>query len=164
MYDFSDVLWSARMLRLRRNYALAAYYYWEIGYAYQDEEFPYGYTDRIGSSAYRGLRRCMRHVTSDTLRKSKDYQEIRAFLMECKPHYVRAFERYVKYYRPKRRRCRKQCWRMAKELAIELTKYCWARIARKKMNKNVRKCLSDRNFFINFASVKQVRPNGRPVD
>ena len=44
MYDFQSVLDQANEAFQIKDYAKAAYYYWEINFAYENEEFPLYYT------------------------------------------------------------------------------------------------------------------------
>ena len=48
MFDFAGTLREAEEAVKNQDFAMATFYYWLIGFAYEDEEFPYSYTDDIG--------------------------------------------------------------------------------------------------------------------
>ena len=58
MFDFQETIDTADKYSKDGNVALATFHYWLIGYAYQDEEFPYSYTASIGDRGGKGFLIC----------------------------------------------------------------------------------------------------------
>lgn len=51
MYDFQAELESAKRSEKNGDYFMAAYSYWSIGFAYEEEEMPLAYSPQIGDEA-----------------------------------------------------------------------------------------------------------------
>lgn len=99
MLDFQSTLDTADEYAKAGDHALAAFHYWLIGFAYENEEFPYAYTDVIGSKGRKGF---LKHVKKhrDTILSSDSYinfkSELNCFSSYRK--YFENFERVVNYF------------------------------------------------------------------
>lgn len=100
MYDFQGVLNQANEAFENKDYVQAAYYYWEINFAYEDEEFPYYYTDQIGAEASAGFERAMEQTTVDEILNSEFYKTYQKWLRNSKSmqKYLLNFERDISQY------------------------------------------------------------------
>ncbi|MCM1141677.1 MAG: hypothetical protein NC453_24160 [Muribaculum sp.] len=100
MYDFQGVLIQANEAFENKDYAQAAYYYWEINFAYEDEEFPYSYTVQIGSEASSGFQRAMERITVDEILNSGFFKTYQKWLGNSKSmqKYLLNFERDISQY------------------------------------------------------------------
>jgi len=83
-----------------KDYAQAAYYYWEINFAYEDEEFPFSYTPEIGRKAYAGFKRTMQRISVDDILASEFYRTLKEFYNNSQytRKYLCAFEKYIAKY------------------------------------------------------------------
>lgn len=101
MFDFQNTLDEANEYRKHGNYAIAAFSYWLIGFAYEDEEFPYYYTPAIGAEAYNGYVEIMNNHY-DQILKDDSYLIYKSDLIRFSSYrkYFERFELEVTNYVP----------------------------------------------------------------
>ena len=92
MFDFQETIDTADKYSKDGNVALATFHYWLIGYAYQDEEFPYSYTASIGDRGRKGFLKLMKKYKHEILNS----QEYLTFKSNCGifPKYKQYFENF----------------------------------------------------------------------
>ena len=67
MFDFAGTLREAEEAVKNQDFAMATFYYWLIGFAYEDEEFPYSYTDDIGKQGAKGFLKYVKKYKNEIL-------------------------------------------------------------------------------------------------
>lgn len=67
MFDFAGTLREAEEAVKNQDFAMATFYYWLIGFAYKDEEFPYSYTDDIGKKGAKGFLKYVKNIRMKSL-------------------------------------------------------------------------------------------------
>lgn len=92
MFDFQGTLKEADDAAAKGEYVTAIYNYWMIGYAFEDEEFPYGYTREIGEKASKCFLKYMRKHKKKIL-QDEVYLKMKEALREFKT--FQNFERVV---------------------------------------------------------------------
>lgn len=100
MYDFQSVLDQANEAFQIKDYAKAAYYYWEINFAYENEEFPLYYTHKIRDDAQKGFERTMELISVDEILTSKFYRTLHRYYDRSPftQKYILRFERDIVNY------------------------------------------------------------------
>lgn len=96
MFDFQETLDTADNYAKKGNKALACFHYWLIGFAYNDEEFPYFYTESIGEKGRKGFFKYVKKnpaliLTAESYIKFKEQLSIFPTYMK----YFKNFERVV---------------------------------------------------------------------
>lgn len=96
MFDFQETLNSAIQHESDGLHALAAFNYWLINFAYEDEEFPYGYTQDIGERGRKGFLKMMKKHKREIL-TAPEYLQFKEALKESSKYssYFDIFERVV---------------------------------------------------------------------
>lgn len=105
MFDFQATLESADNYAKNGNYALAAFHYWLINFAYEDEEFPYSYTEEIGAKGRKGFLKYVKKYKNEIL-NSKSYMDYKTELkvFHSYQNYFGNFERVVNsFIKPKKK-------------------------------------------------------------
>ena len=92
MFDFSDTLKNAEDAAKRKDYAMAAFHYWLIGFAYNDEEFPYSYTKEIGNKGAKGFLKYARKYRNEIL-SAESYLSFKEQTCQY-PTYQRYFDNF----------------------------------------------------------------------
>lgn len=99
MFDFQATLDEADAYAKAGEYALATFNYWLINFAYEDEEFPYYYTDKIGERGRKGF---LKYVNKhkDEILNDKSYLSLKeqTIMFSTYRRYFENFERVVKYF------------------------------------------------------------------
>lgn len=92
MFDFQSTLDDADRYAKDGNVSLATFHYWLIGFAYEDEEFPFGYTTSIGERGRKGfLKYARKH--RDKILNSESYLEFKT-MMSVFPTYLNYFANF----------------------------------------------------------------------
>lgn len=99
MFDFQATIDLADKYAKNDDKALATFYYWLIGYAYQDEEFPYSYTTEIGARGKKGFLKLVNKYKNEILSDSS-YVSYKEFLKDSFTYrkYFENFERVVNFF------------------------------------------------------------------
>ena len=81
MFDFQATIDLADKYAKNDDNALATFYYWLIGYAYQDEELPFSYTTEIGARGKNGFLKLVNKYKNEILSDSS-YVSYKEFLKD----------------------------------------------------------------------------------
>lgn len=97
MFDFQATLNDANAYAADNQFALAAFHYWLIGFAFENEEFPYSYTAEIGRCGRNGFLKYAKKyrnaiLTDESYVRFKDFMDFPAYV-----NYFANFERVIKY-------------------------------------------------------------------
>ena len=98
MFDFQETINKAAQYEQERNYPLAAFHYWLIDFAYNDEEFPFSYTEEIGKKGRNGFLKMMKKHKNEIL-NSTEYLSFKEQFNIFKTYqmYFANLERVVNY-------------------------------------------------------------------
>lgn len=92
MFDFKATLSEAEEYSKKGDFAVAAFHYWLIGFAYEDEEFPYSWTPEIGDIVNKKLSKLIdKH--HDAILASESYKKFKNHLSDF-PNYCYYFENF----------------------------------------------------------------------
>ena len=99
MFDFQATLVAADNYARNGNYALATFHYWLINFAYEDEEFPYSYSEEIGAEGRKGFLKYIKKYKNEIL-DSKSYLDYKTELKDFPSYqnYFDNFERVVNHF------------------------------------------------------------------
>ena len=89
MFDYAETLKEADQALEKGDYAIAAFKYWLVNFAYNDEDIPYCYTKEIGDKASEKYEELLEEHKEGLVR-SASYQEYKKMLV--------IFEGYLKYF------------------------------------------------------------------
>ena len=99
MFDFQGTLDEAKEYEKQGNISLATFNYWLINFAFEDEEFPYYYTEEIGAEGANGFLRLARKHCKEILNDNnyiRFKQEVDVFPSYKK--YIFNFENVIKSF------------------------------------------------------------------
>lgn len=92
MFDFAGTLREAEEAVKNQDFAMATFYYWLIGFAYKDEEFPYSNTDDIGKKCAKGFLKYVKKYKNEIL-VAESYLKFKEHT-QIFPTYKKYFENY----------------------------------------------------------------------
>lgn len=92
MFDFAGTLREAEDAVTNEQYVIAIWKFWQIGYYFQEEEFPYGYTHEIGARASESFLKYMK-LHKKKILKDEVYLRMKEELKDFKS--FQNFERVV---------------------------------------------------------------------
>lgn len=105
MFDFQATIDTADNFSKSGDFALATFHYWLINFAYEDEEFPYLYTNEIGARGRKGFLKYVKKYKSEIL-TSQSYINFKTELsvFNSYQNYFANFERVVNsFINPKKK-------------------------------------------------------------
>lgn len=107
MFDFQATIDTADNYSKSGDFALATFHYWLINFAYEDEEFPYSYTEEIGARGRKGFLKNVKKHKNEIL-NSQSYLKYKTELsvFDSYKKYFVNFERVVNsFINPKKKNC-----------------------------------------------------------
>lgn len=90
MFDFNATLQDAERAVKDKDFAMATFHYWLIGFAYEDEEFPHFYTKEIGKKGAKGFLKYVNKYKNEIL-TAESYLRFK--------EQTQVFPKYQKYFK-----------------------------------------------------------------